>query len=68
MLTQDRFEVDGVTGLRVGGGLFGKPLMTVILYRVGDLLIDTASYHTRPLVRQFVQESPDPSGAVNPFS
>ncbi|BFM09427.1 MBL fold metallo-hydrolase [Halioxenophilus aromaticivorans] len=58
MLTQDRFEVDGVTGLRVGGGLFGKPLMTVILYRVGDLLIDTASYHTRPLVRQFVQESP----------
>ena len=56
MLTKQVFKHQGVTGVRVGGALFGKPTMTVIFYYLDQHLIDTASFHTRPLINQFSQE------------
>lgn len=44
-----------VTGFRVGHAPVGKPLMTVICYRVDDVLIDTGPRNARTLVQALVQ-------------
>lgn len=56
MLTENVFNHQGVTGIRVGGSLIGKPLMTMIFYYLDKHLIDTASYRTRRLVDRFCDE------------
>lgn len=43
-----------VTGFRVGAAPVGKPLMSVICYRVDDVLIDTGSENARKLVEEAV--------------
>lgn len=43
-------EFGAVTGFRVGSAPIGKPLMSVICYRVDDVLIDTGPSNARGLV------------------
>lgn len=44
-----------VTGFQVGYAPIGKPVMKVICYHVGDVLIDTGSYLTRQSVHKLLQ-------------
>ncbi|MCR6650003.1 MAG: MBL fold metallo-hydrolase [Cellvibrionaceae bacterium] len=44
-----------VTGFRVGHALVSKPWMTVICYRVDDVLIDMGPRNARTLVQTLVQ-------------
>lgn len=53
MLTEHELNFGKVKGIRVGGSLFGKPLMTVIFYYVDNTLIDTGSFRTRKLLNRF---------------
>ena len=53
MLSKERLDFGQVQGVRVGGAAFGKPLMTVIFYYVDNILIDTGSFHTRPIINEF---------------
>ncbi len=45
-------------GQKVGFSPIGKPLISVILYYVDGLLIDTGAYNTRVSLDRFIRQNP----------
>jgi len=57
MRVEQLLNFDKVKGIKVGYAPFGKPLISVIVYYIDGLLIDSGAYNTRESVKKFVTDN-----------
>jgi len=55
MITEEMHDYGDIKGVRVGGSIFGSPLMTVIFYHLDDILIDTGPYCARVSIKKYIE-------------
>jgi glyoxylase-like metal-dependent hydrolase (beta-lactamase superfamily II) len=56
MFTEEILNFGEVRGVKVGGSIFGRPLMTVIFYHIDDMLIDTGPYCARRAIKNYIEQ------------
>lgn len=57
MRIEKSLDFGKVKGMRVGYAPFGKPLISVIVYYIDGLLIDSGAFNTRESIKKFVIEN-----------
>jgi glyoxylase-like metal-dependent hydrolase (beta-lactamase superfamily II) len=55
MITEEKMDFGDFQGVKVGGSLVGKPIMTVIFYHLDDILIDTGPYSARRAIHNYIK-------------